>query len=333
MSITTEILRIKGGKSDIKSLVQKKNIEIPESVKIDRYAEYLGQNWPKATIGVTYDGTKVRGKTEKSENLCSEVKKGGIGSQNSVETTTRARLDFYGSPYLKIKAGETYSVGCFEDNNNWDGIYYRFTDANKNIISSGNVTATGSLTTFRSVTAPQGAEYFYCHFYKGSGYTELPNEPMVIESTVIPTEYKESFLGLRYAYYKGIKLGSCDYVDLSSNKLHIGGKETDLGEMTYVTVFGSNQIKLYQTPILSDMKTTSSAATVISNLFCGKYETVSGNAQFSGNAGDKCVAAWSTQQRFAFRDDFLPDAISFKNGNVGTKIYYELATPIEIDLS
>lgn len=332
MSITTEILRIKGGKSDIKSLAQKKNIEIPTSAKIDRYAEYLGQNWPDVTIGVSYDGTKVRGSTRKWTQL--------FGNNPSTQSATGTRVIqdgyFYAvknHKYFLMTSGPILVYGLIKTNDFSKGSYstpmtniiveWTYDDAAVNLW----IYAVGTMTSTQNYFIVDLTDYF------GAG-----NEPTDTTSTEILEiierlkAYPEYTTGeLVYGYYKGIKLGKFDYIDTSSNILHLGGEEKEMSffpwsvySSSYPNLFSSNSLKGKAKPVAHNYD--------ISTLICSTFRVCDYSHIGLSGYVDKYIAIDNTGGLHA-NDTGYTNADLFRQSLQGVKIYYELANPIEIDLS
>lgn len=356
MSITTEILRIKGGKSDIRTLAVQKNMgTIPTTARIDDYAQYLNEHFPNFTHGVTYDGTKIRGKTEKWNQLLTSVERLSNGTTyiNCIFTipldgTNNFRISANSAENNKLLTNHKYLIlydyisGTLDGDGSSVSIQLYGSD-----VSSSTSLFTGVLQSNAVIINYQrDSSTFYFRFRNTTGITSSDlkfmlslidltdifragNEPTSIDDERLQKliayakDHPEYDTGsLAYSFYKGTKLGEYDYIDTANTKLVLGGAEVDISQMSLTRfLFGSNYL-FYGTNNDQETNTT--------NIISADYQTVASisdipDMSVTGNGG--------TGKNLWFRDDSCTTVEQFKTKNAGKKVYYKLATPIEIDLS
>lgn len=340
MSITTEILRIKGGKSDIRTMIRQKNIEIPSSLRIDEYANYIGQKWPNLTLGVSYDGTKIRGSIKKWNQFINKVNLrpsetiGGITFTNNGDgsitisgTATGNVQRIVGVAYLQVG----HRILLIDNTNDLNTLNKHWFSGNGDSAYSNLGTVSNAYNNIQFYIS-SGMSVNLRVFFKIVDLTDIfgsGNEPENVNSPEIAdvVEYAKnnpeySAGGLRYSYYKGIKLGSYDYIDTADNILHIGGAETDLGSLTYNRfIYGSSYLFFAANPLQKHNT---------ENYICPIYETY----KSIFNIPDKRITGTGgSGNSIWIRDDSYTDVNLLKQSLNGIPLYYELATPIEIDLS
>lgn len=342
MNITENIQRIMGGKSDIKSLAQKKNIEIPQSVKIDRYADYIGQNWPDVTIGVTYDGTKIRGSTKKWNQKVTRP------SFRNISLDTRTYLQFQLFGQTSIAAVFTYN---FSEPANLIKIIDIPSTQLYRIKHNG---VSNDITIDQDIPLQQGHKILLLVSAIGIdprmlGGINLPNiaiidmtdnygegnEPTsesdervreLIDYEKAHPEYNKG--GIVFGYYKGIKLGQLDYIDKSSNILHIGGEAIDLGSLSYEIIEYSDIRMFRSINQLPNRPFQSGTVDFICGFLIPRRSRGDLNIDYSispynaTNVNSVCI-----------RIDEAESVDDFQSIIDGVLLYYELANPIEIDLS
>lgn len=343
MSITTEILRIKGGKSDIKTFAAQKNMgEIPSATKIDDYAQYLNEHFPDFTYGVTYDGTKVRGKTEKWNQ---KIRNPSTVLNFTPEMNTTRGIE---AP-LKVVLGNKYLVLANQLDNMtsnlrntlrldapWGSSIYE--QPSSNYLLQRGLRCWIFTSTFSSDNASLGlwvaspsndVSYSNFSFIDLTDKFGAGNEPTSVDDERIQRliayakDHPQYDAGsLTYAYYKGTKLGQYDYIDTSSNILHIGGKEINLESLTFHIAW---QNTAWYTDQITDGKTVVDTSAVNYSLTSAYYKNARGGDIANGEIG---IGYW--QSSGAHR-------LGVCNGSSTTRpsgsLYYELANPIEIDLS
>jgi len=131
-----------------------------------------------------------------------------------------------------------------------------------------------------------------------------------------------------------IALGSTVYggvLDVTRGKLSVTWGIVDLGEQTWVKVGMGGGRYGFRTS-LADMIPTP-ASNVLISAICSNYITFTGNDVYLGNIG---ISGWGEgTQDIAIYDTAYEsaDATAFKTAMSGVYLAYELATPIEIDVS
>lgn len=361
MSITTEILRIKGGKNAIKTLASKKNINIPSTTLIDAYASVLGQNWPDVTIGISYDGSKIRGNTKKINQI---IKNGNFtDSSNWNEANSAATYNnnecvispnaLFGQIY------QTQSGKFIQGHKYFCSLYAKYISGNVSIrlqvsnnINLLSTQLTPNYTKYETITtASVDSNQAIVLFNTTTTNSFAIKNIMIVDLTKIygagnePTtiqELEEDYPQLNYfipytegsliySYYKGIKLGLYDYIDLSTNKLHIGGGEyTFKGNESWNVSSVTGTDMAYSDELLSKVQGPSNNSQQ-ADCIVDKYPTVSRNSMTVGGSGFQ-----SSQYPVFFV--FVPvgeyTSQSWKtylqSNNI--TVYYKLANPIEIQL-
>lgn len=335
MSITTEILRIKGGKSDIRTLAVKKNMgTIPTTARIDDYAQYLNEHFPNFTYGVTYDGTKIRGKTEKWNQLCNgrDIVVTVLGVKYTISNNKIIRTGTATGSGGRTSFSTVYRLLGLKEGHKYLNPYGFHINMLGNVTQEQIFTSniTGEVSFGNNVI--QGQTYndtFYLTIIDLTDIFRAGNEPTSIDDErsqkliAYAKDHPEYDTGsLAYSFYKGTKLGEYDYIDTANTKLVLGGAEVDISQMSLTRfLFGSNYL-FYGTNNDQETNTT--------NIISADYQTVASisdipDMSVTGNGG--------TGKNLWFRDDSCTTVEQFKTKNAGKKIYYKLATPIEIDLS
>lgn len=360
MSITTEIQRINGGKNAIRTLANQKNVNIPFTALIGSYASVLRDEWPDVTFGIRYDGAKIRGTTRNWNQL---IKNGNFQSSQYWNASNATRTIQNGECTIvpSSEFGQIYQnqTGLIKS-----GHYYLIEIEAKYVsgavgigVSSSSILlmATNQLTSnyriYRVITLATSDSDLPIIIYNSTStnsfavksfmITDLTKsygsgkEPTDVESPEaldianygrLRCYYDEG--SLRYGFYKGTKLGEYDYIDTSSNLLHIGGEIVDLGTIDYN--YDARGF-FYSKGNFADATVISSGT--IPNIVCLKYgKVVSVNILIASSVD--CISYYTYQgtNYLHIRDSAFDDRIAFKQAMSGVKLYYELATPIEIPL-
>lgn len=358
MSITTEILRIKGGKESIHTLANKKNIKkIPSSLLIDGYADFLDTNWPDFTYGVTYDGTKIRGKTDKWNQLSPFI--------NQIEIRGNCTTSVSGA---KVRVTPTNAVSYISGNTfntTYNDKYYlhvritfdsqptgdtRFalqlinSQTQATNITTSYIYGSGSISEIVSFSGSPGTDRIRIIVLSNENIINYTIEESYVinltdifgagnEPTSVDDEKMQKLIiyakgnpqynvgSLTYAYYKGTKLGQLDYIDTTSNILHIGGSNVDLGTLVWAYQEG------YFWARISDIAKKG----YNTKMTCSKYKTANSISEFV----DKTISNVAVYylDNIIVKDSTYQSSAVFKQAMSGVYLYYELATPIEIDLS
>lgn len=339
MSITTEIQRINGGKQDIRTLASKKNVNIPSTALIDSYASVLGAQWPDCTFNVNYDGDKIRGKTMKWNQVLGLTHPltqtlSGVSIVNNGNGT----WEFNGT----ATSSGTQNTGLTKNQQNHK--YLMVIEQPNDFItySSQNFGQTKSSIVITNTSA-NSSWYYIISFDGGVTFDHYKIALRIVDLTdmfgsgkepITASEATASFavryaldhnvydLGsLAYSFYKGTKLGEYDYIDTTNNKLVLGGAEVDISQMSLTRfLFGSNYL-FYGTNNDQETNTT--------NVISADYQTAADitdipDMSVTGNGG--------TGNNLWFRDDSCTTVEQFKTKNAGKKVYFKLATPVEIAL-
>lgn len=347
MNIAENIARITQGKANIKSTAAKKNIQIPDSDRIDDYASAFDQYWPKCTYGVRYDGLYlIRGTTKKWNQL---VNIESYTVNGLTITVNGMNVRIQGT----CTASTVVSTGAKPLKNDKFLVYVNYTVRDQLTDNYLFQDGHGAFhqTEIYTHTANNVYQYYF-YFEVGDvvdrdidiqiiNLTEIygtGNEPSDINSQegrdliVYASNNPQYDAGsLRYGYYKGIKLGQYDFIDTLDNVLHIGGAEVDIGTFNW-DLLDSGQYKFfYSGSLINIIKKPSTQS-----------ETTGNKMQFYQEITDAEMNALSltSDLKFSFniygtlkcRNLSYSDSSSFKSAMNGVKFYYELATPIEIDL-
>ena len=235
-----------------------------------------------------------------------------------VDGTTTADSSLYVSEYFSVKAGVYYT---------WSGASSLvsssicFYDASKNFISG--VSAGGALP--KTITTPANAAYARANQYvtaTSTYYTQL-------ELGSSASAY-EAYSGNSYT----IPLGQTVYggtLDVTSGKLTVDRAMVDMGALNWVLSTGGANIF---TVVLSDRKYSHDIRAI-----CSVYpvkNTVEQSTAVPNNGDKTCCFYYQVGQsykNFYVYDTDYSDAASFKTAMNGVQLVYELATPIEVQLT
>ena len=117
-----------------------------------------------------------------------------------------------------------------------------------------------------------------------------------------------------------------NYVDFSQKKFVKNVGSVDLGSLTWVI----NGDGYFLSSSLSDAKYVTDYA--LAKMICSHYI----GKTYSNRAAEKCIVLfYSSYMRILVNDPTYNDATAFKTAmeNAGAKLFYELATPVETDIS
>ena len=241
---------------------------------------------------------------------------------NTSNGTLTDSSEYMVSDYIEVKPNEQYS-------NNVSGVQYNvcYYDENK-IFISGQSKAT-------PYTIPYNAHYFRIQAYK----TRLDTF-MIVYGTTTPTTYK-AYRGLidtfnipaevqaLTGYGWGINDTCYNYIDYETKKFIQKVGRVKLKDLTWnmttryfsadPTTFGG-ALKYY-------------GGSIAPNFLNNLYEVSTPNYLYN-QSGDQLISSASTAGVIWVRDTSYTDATTFKNHFTNNDyLYYELATPVETDIS
>ena len=187
--------------------------------------------------------------------------------------------------------------------------------------------ASGSLDLMVYITATQGTTY------------NIEIKPMLVSGSTTPTEFK-SYRGIietlaipsaiqnLTGYGRGINDTCYNYIDFDRKVFVQKVGRVDLGTLNWsynssVGRFGATDFSTYKKP------TDNNTALVG---LCDKYSITSWNDLVNNNT-DMNIAVLSSNNNIIVRNTNYTSAEAFKNAMSGIYLYYELATPIETDIS
>lgn len=124
-----------------------------------------------------------------------------------------------------------------------------------------------------------------------------------------------------------------NYVDYANKKYVQNVGRVNLGNWDWFYVGTSGQERFFTAPVT--YVEPSASVSVTANAACALYASVSVNT-YAGMTMSKCLCVSTLDSggaRIIIRDTSYTDAATFKTAMSGVYMYYELATPIETDIS
>ena len=213
--------------------------------------------------------------------------------------------------YIKVNPSSSY----YANPTNWK-TWVCFFDVNKNYVGYANV-SNGIFSTLATA-----------YYMRISGdMNEVATASLNYPAT--DTSYHAYTFDTITLDLDGTRYGG--YVDANNGKLVVTWGSVDLGTLTWVKI-GMGGGRYGFRAGISDMALTPAANEEI-NAICECYSIDTGNNVYLGNVG---LAGWGVSTHdIAVYDDTLEsgDATAFKTAMSGMELAYELATPIEVDIT
>ena len=274
--------------------------------------------------------------------VTSVVSKGAnlLNLQDVPTTTTNGITYTIQNGIITLNGTATSGVNIFIDINEiiLDGNYYY-----KEFSSVAGVSRAlryGTTTNVQNLSSPitfsktnTKANRYLIYIATGTTITNGVIQPMLVSGTTAPTEYKPyvtpiikpipSEIQALTGYGWGINDTCYNYIDFDRKVFVQKVGRVDLGSLSWFI----NE-SLFITS-LNDIKPAPSSST-IGNILCAIYESVSW-ANISSI--DKSICVISTAQQVRVNDTSYTTAAAFKSAMNGVYLYYELATPVETDIS
>lgn len=232
---------------------------------------------------------------------------------------------FLASDYIEVSPGVTYT---YSNSPAGTGAGYAWYDSGKSYISG--VSFSGTQTT-RKLIAPSNAKYLRVSIRTElldvsqleRGTTATDYSPYGVKGTFpIPEEVRDMCPG--YGWSAGTVYNEIDF----ERKVYVQRVgSVDLSILTW-TKYDIKQGTLFRS---SEVQTAlvASNENIKYNMTCAPYISTS-----SINRYDKTISRAKTNIRnFDIIDSSYTDAASFKSAMAGVLLYYELAEPVEVDLS
>lgn len=348
MSVTTEIMRINGGKSGIKNLLSQKNIPIVDGTLISDYPSILASEWPDFTQGITYDGEKIRGSTKKYNQLTKFIQEQFSPTYIKI-SNGGTRFDLVGSvegqtfpdPHISFVPSHKY---LFHSKSSGLSVKRVFTNNTTymqafDLLDDGSFIETASDNAGTCVLLIQGSTggYLQLNIVDLTEIYGAGNEPTSVAQFLSDYPQFNYYVdytkgGLFYAYYKGIKLGEYDYIDTSNNKLVIGGSERRIEPSWSFVPYSYGR---FYTNFNFGVKNPEYRSEKV-NAICNTLFTIRDSVL---ETGDKSFSIFNNLLGIQLQKSEDPmyyanvqDLVNFLENNP-TYIYYELAAPVEIPLT
>jgi hypothetical protein len=237
-----------------------------------------------------------------------------------VSNTEIVRLNmwFYGnsSTYKFWKAGTYMCSAIFSS----AGISINYT-LQGNSMSSNIMTAAKSGLRALSFTLPQDGYYRIFAQKPGGISADDVINPMIASSDDLTYE---PYTGNTYQITFGQTVYSAN-LDVLTGKLSITHKIVDMGDLEWKTALAATR---FVTEDITDI----SLEADFTNMFCSCYDVISSSTSFA-NMPDKSIKRGQSNTTISVRDLDYTDASLFTTSVTGMKLVYELATPIEIQLT
>ena len=210
------------------------------------------------------------------------------------------------------------------------GTGYGYLDGDFKVLSYSNST-TNPRTLSAALGVPAEAKYMFLLFTNrtsASATITITNPQVELGSTA--TAY-EPYQGETYTIdLDGTRYGGT--LDVTSGKLTVTKAIVDLGSLTwgYARPFGGNNWFLYTTGISGLAKF--GTATVAANALCEIYPITYAN-DLNNNYASQDFVACLYNNWIVVHDSRYTDVDAYKTAMSGIHLAYELATPIEVDLT
>ena len=222
------------------------------------------------------------------------------------------------SDFIKVTNGDYY-LGVFNDNIPTTGeydIWYVTYDNNKNFLGT-------FLAAPNKVISLNNVSYVRIGIISLSydGILNISND--AINGTYYP--YKETILKL-----PSVDLQTFDTLDLENKKHYENSYLVDLGTLNWAYTSTEGQLRFTSTDLI-DLIKKPNENTILGNIICSKYATDT-YVNIYNNVTDKTIAI-NINGAIGIYDTAYTDVTTFKQAISGVMLYYELATPIETDIT
>ena len=262
--------------------------------------------------------------TRTKNNLCSS----GIGRwlwSNGVRYANTSGAYCGTNDKMPIKGGETYFLS-FTNTESTNAIYINWFNGETFL----ETTAVWNANSWTG-TAPENANYVAITFSNASAYTGDPTVSNVMLNIGSTATAYEAYQGQTYTIdLDGTRYGGT--LDVTTGKLTVTKAIVDLGSLTwgYARPFGGNNWFLYTTGISGLAKF--GTATVAANALCEIYPITYAN-DLNNNYASQDFVACLYNNWIVVHDSRYTDVDAYKTAMSGIHLVYELATPIEVDLT
>lgn len=279
--------------------------------------------------GISYKAINLFDKT--AVTLDKELGSSGAITDNS---------NYFVSDYIDVKENETYNYNlgisfntCFYDidKNYISGSAYSttFTTPNncKYIRMSATKARLDTLMICKGSTAPSSYVEYVGNFegIRDNAVTSVVSKDSnntTLDTLTIPAEI-QALTG----YGWGVNDTCYNYIDFETKKFIQKVGRVDLGSMNWDYI--SETTRFISGSLQSDIK--AGVNTTASNLVCSIYTSETFN-DFINNTPNMAVCV-STTSNLSIRNTAYTDATAFKTAMSGVYLVYELATPVETDIS
>lgn len=196
--------------------------------------------------------------------------------------------------------------------------YFLFYDASGNYISSQ---AMGSGIAYTGSYVDSPANAYYINMYRRKGNNGIPFCINYPSTATAYAPYTGTTIPITWQSTAGTVYGGT--VDVLAGKLRVTHAEVDLGTLTWS--YYSGAVSYFHAGILG-MNAANYAIT-----HCSVYKPVHTGGM--ANMPDYTIRSYAATVEVVVRDSRYTDADSFKTAVTGQTCVYELATPIEYDLT
>lgn len=182
-----------------------------------------------------------------------------------------------------------------------------------------------------SFTIP--ADVHYVRFYMDTSYSASDDRKISINYPNTETDYVPYSGGAKLDVTFPVDVGTVygGSLDLVSGVLTITFGSVDLGSLTWEDKTNGN-VKFFYSSEVSDAKRVAQTSET-ANIACDRLKTASGKDIYNG-AVDNAIGANSTQNpRYRAIATGYEDASEFKTAMNGVMLYYELKTPVTVQLT
>lgn len=245
---------------------------------------------------------------------------GGIDTNTGLNETDNNRIR--SKNYIPVLPNSTYyyklngQIFFYDENQTSIGAY------NVGVFSIDN-------TTF---TTPSNAKYVR---FRVLGVTYNNDICINISNVSLNGTYKSYFTASLLipaqvqaldGYGWGVNDTCYNYIDFNSKKFIKKVGRVDLGSLDWSVINDG----IMNSSIINNMIT--GLQTGLPNIMCANYTTDTDSNVFSKTT-DKTITIQYTQKKIFIYDSAYTDATAFKTAMSGVYLYYELATPVETDIS
>ena len=266
----------------------------------------------------------------KGSNLFGEdIEQGGFNADGTrANYTSRVR----NVNYFSLPVG-TYTLIAFA-NVSVKLVFSAFNSSNAKILDTGATTNPKTFTLTENVTkcCVQVASYDLSSNLTPSDVTGV----MLVKGSIAPTEYKPyvtpiiknipSQIQALGGYGWGINDTCYNYIDFVNKKFVQKVGRVDLGSLTYFYDSANNRF----TVTIDNIKNV--LQTEVPNAMCCCYYILAFNTIIA-NPTRNLVIGFNTSGVMTIKNFAYTDATQFKTAMSGIYLYYELATPVETDIS